>query len=355
MSNFAKLLREKRIEKSLKLSEVSKALGIDTALVSKIERGDRFATKKQVNAFIEFYSLDKKVVITHWLSEKILYELKEEDYALDILYAAEEQIKYELNKEDDSPINGELKALLNKIDVLKKEYQVLKPLDSTQLNKMQEHFNINYTYESNKIEGNTLTLQETHLVINEGLTIGGKSMNEHLEAINHADAIEFIQDIVTKKERFTERVLKEIHYLILKGIDRKNAGIYRTVPVMISGSRHKTPQPFLIAKKMEEVFEFYEKSIDRLHPVVLAAEMHEKIVTIHPFIDGNGRTTRLVMNLILLMNNFTLANIKGDLNSRKEYYRALEIAQTKNNTLLFHLLVANTTLNSIKEHIELAQ
>lgn len=355
MSNFAKLLREKRNEKSLKLSEVSKALRIDTALVSKIERGDRFATKKQVNAFIAFYSLDEKATITSWLSEKILYELKEEEYALDVLYAAEEQIKYELNKTDDVVINGELMALLNKIDDFKNQYQVLKPMNETQLNKIQEHFNINYTYESNKIEGNSLTFQETNLVINEGLTIGGKSMNEHLEAINHADAIEFIQDIVSKKKPFTESVLMEIHYLILKGIDRKNAGKYRTVPVIISGSKHKPPQANLITKKMEEVFEYYETYKNRLHPVVLAADLHEKIASVHPFLDGNGRTTRLVMNLILLMNNYTMANIKGDLNSRKEYYMALEIAQTKKNVKMCQLLVANAVLNSVIEHIELAQ
>ncbi|MGB0885299.1 MAG: Fic family protein [Chitinophagales bacterium] len=355
MSTLAQLLKQNRLERDLKLTDVSGALKIDNALVSKIERGDRFATKKQIEAFIEFYKLDKKAIITQWMSEKILEELKYEEYALDVLYAAEEKIKYGLETTDEVKFDAEVTALLQKIDALKAQYNVLKPLDGVQLQKMQEYFNINYTFESNRIEGNTLTLQETHLVINEGLTIGGKSMHEHLEAINHADAIDFIGDLVRKKEPFTERILKEIHYLVLKGIDRKNAGVYRTVSVMISGSKHKPPEAILIAKKMEEIFEFYEKNKTNLHPVLLAAAMHEKIVTVHPFVDGNGRTTRLVMNLILLMHGFTIANIKGDLSSRKEYYNALEIAQTRGITTSFDILVCRSLLDSLKEHIDLAK
>lgn len=355
MSSIANILKSQRLQRDLKLTDVSKALKIDNALVSKIERGDRFATKKQIQAFIDFYQLDKKVITVQWLSEKILDELKYEENALDVLYAAEEKLKYGLKNEDKKSFNPEVDALLKKIDKLKAEYNVLRPLDGVRLEKMKAYFNINYTYESNRIEGNTLTLQETHLVINEGLTIGGKSMNEHLEAINHADAIDFIQDVVQKKEDFTEAVLKEIHYLVLKGIDRKNAGVYRSVPIMISGSKHKPPQPNLIEKKMEDIFQFYEKNKESLHPVLLAVAMHEKIVTVHPFVDGNGRTTRLVMNLILLMHDYTLVNIKGDLDSRKEYFRALEIAQTKEITTSFELLVCRSLMDSLKEHYELAK
>ncbi len=118
---------------------------------------------------------------------------------------------------------------------------------------------IEYTYESNRIEGNTLTLQETELVVNEGVTISGKSMREHLEAINHAEAIDYIKEFAHNEFDISERTIKEIHALILHGIDRDNAGKYRTVPVMISGSEHIPPQPYLIEKQMEDFILTYQR------------------------------------------------------------------------------------------------
>ena len=176
-----------------------------------------------------------------------------------------------------------------------------------------------YTFESNRIEGNTLTLKETDLVINKGITISGKSMREHLEAIYHKEAVEYLKHLIEKKTKVTERDILQLHNLILRGIDSKNAGLYRKVQVMIKGSRHLPPQPFLVAKQMEEMFEWYALNKNRLHPVVLAAEMSERFVIIHPFIDGNGRTSRLLMNLILLKNEYVIANIKGDNESRMNY------------------------------------
>ncbi|MGC4059282.1 MAG: Fic family protein [Chitinophagaceae bacterium] len=180
---------------------------------------------------------------------------------------------------------------------LKLELDKFRPMDNA---KIQEALDIEYTYESNRIEGNTLTLLETQMVIEKGLTISGKSLNEHLEAINHNEAIDFIKDIVKNESELTESTLKQIHAIVLKSIDKMNAGVYRTVPVMISGSTFLPPQPYLLNKLMEDYFHFYQENKTKLHPVVLAAEMHERLVTIHPFIDGNGRTSRLIMNLILL-------------------------------------------------------
>lgn len=355
MYSLAQSLKNHRLNRELKLTDVSSALKIDNALVSKIERGDRFATKAQIEAFIDFYDLDKKATITLWLSEKILDELKDEPYALDVLYAAEEKLKFGLSAKDELQFDAEVSALIQKIDTLQAQYNAVKPVDENSLKKIEAYFNINYTFESNRIAGNTLTLRETNAVINDGVTINGKSMHEHLEAINHADAIDFIHDLVQKKEDFTETVLKEIHYLVLKGINRKNAGVYRTVPLSISGSKHRPADAILISKKMEVIFEFYEKNKQTLHPVLLAAAMHEKMVTVHPFLDGNGRTTRLVMNLILLQHGFTIANIKGDFTSRKEYFNALEIAQTREITTTFDLLVCRSLLDSLKGHIELTK
>ena len=231
------------------------------------------------------------------------------------------------------------------LDILKDQ---LNGLRDRQSEKVAKAFDIEYTYESNKIEGNTLTLQETALVVEKGLTVGGKSLNEHLEAINHTFAIEYIKDIAHNAEPINERVLLNIHKLILQGIDNTNAGKYRSVQVLISGAKHVPPQPYLVLKEMETLFLWYEENKNNLHPVQLSAEMHERLVTIHPFIDGNGRTARLLMNLILLQNGFPIAILRGDTDSRLKYYAALEIAQTENNKIPFVEFIAN----NIKETIE---
>ena len=137
----------------------------------------------------------------------------------------------------------ELKKLLQECDTLKARLVALRPLPAEAQKKIDEAFAVEYTYESNRIEGNTLTLQETELVVNEGVTIAGKSMREHLEAINHREAIDYIKDFAKNDIEISEDTIKEIHALILHGINRENAGRYRTVPVMISGSQHIPPPP----------------------------------------------------------------------------------------------------------------
>ena len=218
--------------------------------------------------------------------------------------------------------------MTEELDQLKVELNRLRHLQG---DKVTRAFEIEYTYESNKIEGNTLTLQETALVIEKGLTVGGKTLNEHLEAVNHTYAIEYIKELSRDNQSISERDLLQIHSLILKGIDDINAGQYRKVQVLISGAKHVPPQPYLVAKEMEELFIWYNRNRDTLHPVILSAEMHERLVTIHPFIDGNGRTARLLMNLILLQNGFPIAILKGDSESRLKYYNVLEIAQTESD------------------------
>lgn len=218
--------------------------------------------------------------------------------------------------------------MTEELDQLKVELNRFRHLQG---DKVTRAFEIEYTYESNKIEGNTLTLQETALVIEKGLTVGGKTLNEHLEAVNHTYAIEYIKELSRDNQSISERDLLQIHSLILKGIDNINAGQYRKVQVLISGAKYVPPQHYLVAKEMEELFVWYNENKNKLHPVILSAEMHERLVTIHPFIDGNGRTARLLMNLILLQNGFPIAILKGDSESRLKYYNVLEIAQTESN------------------------
>lgn len=247
---------------------------------------------------------------------------------------------------------NEMKSLLSKIDKLKSDLDRLRPLDNAQIRKALD---VEYTYESNRIEGNTLTLRETDLVINKGLTIGGKSLREHLEVINHKDAIEYINEIAQNDIDLSEKVIKDIHALILRGIDKDNAGVYRKMPFMISGSKHNPPQPYLLEKLMEEYFEFYATQKSILHPVILSAEMHEKLVSIHPFIDGNGRTSRLVMNLILIRNGYPIANIKGDVTSRLAYYDALESVETDEKKNVFNIFIANQVKQSLETYLKILQ
>lgn len=354
MNGFAKYIKDIRLSKSLSLIEASVAMGIDKALLNKIESGKRLATKNQLKSLIQFYNLETKFATALWLGSKIIYEIGDESFALEGLKVAEEQLKYGIENTTLAATDKELNTLLKQADKLQKIWSKKKPLNQIQLQKLNENFRLRYTYESNKIEGNTLTFQETFLVVNQGLTIGGKSVNEHLEAINHAEAIDFLIQLVQNKEPFTERVLQEIHYLILKGIDKTNAGKYRKVPVYISGSSFVPPQPFMVAKLIEDIFIYYEKNKSKLHPIVLAADMHEKIVTVHPFVDGNGRTCRLIMNLLLLANGYTLAVLKGDNKSRMLYYSMLEAAQQKNDSLGFYKLIAQTCIDSLNEHIKMA-
>ncbi len=321
------LLKNAREEKGIKTRELAQLLGIDQALISKFESGSRKPTKEQVARLAQVLELDYETLMIAWLKERILYEIGSDELALKAMILAEEQIKYNVSFVRKS-ISKNLQNILNEIDALKTKLNQFRQFDSFRIAQALE---LEYTFESNRIEGNTLTLRETDLVINEGLTISGKSMREHLEAINHVEAIGYIKQLMERNFPLNERELLSVHNLILRGIIPEDAGRYRRVQVMIKGSSHMPPQPFIVAKEMEDYFIWYEENKSKMHPVVLAAEMHERLVTIHPFIDGNGRTSRLIMNLILLQNGYVIANIKGDYETRMNYYKTLETAQTSNN------------------------
>lgn len=248
----------------------------------------------------------------------------------------------------------DIKELLKEADALKEQLSALRPLPAEALRKIQEALDIEYTYESNRIEGNTLTLQETALVVNEGVTISGKSMREHLEAINHAEAIHYIKDIAGQDVEISQRTIKEIHALILHGIDRENAGRYRSVPVMISGSTHMPPQPYLIEKQMEDfMLRFRQMEQEKVHPVLVAAYLHEELVRIHPFIDGNGRTSRLLMNLYLLRHGYVIVALKGSNDAKVSYYKALERSHTEHVTDDFQKLVVDAEIAALRKYLSI--
>ena len=341
------LLKNAREKKGLKTRELAQLLSIDQALISKFESGTRKPTKEQVIKLASELEIDLEILMIAWIKERILYEIRDENLALIAINQVREEIekRYSVSKKT---LSKNLTTLLEEIDSLRSTLNNFRQFDSYRIAQALE---LEYTFESNRIEGNTMTLRETDLVINEGLTISGKSMREHLEAINHQEAIAYIKQLMAKNSLINERELLSIHNLILRGIHPEDAGRYRKVQVMIKGSSHMPPQPYLIGKEMEDFFIWYDLNKNQLHPIILAAELHERLVTIHPFIDGNGRTSRLLMNLVLLQHGYIIANIKGDYESRIKYYTALETAQTKNNKEDFLVFIAQIEKESLERYI----
>lgn len=218
------------------------------------------------------------------------------------------------------------KRLLESIENKKKELDELRPFSKSALERLRKQIIVEWTFNSNAIEGNTLTIRETELILNEGITISGKPLREHFEALNHRDAILFLEDIVQKKKDLTEEILMEIHRMILKNIDDEEAGRYRTRRVRILGAIHIPPDPLKISGLMKEFFNWYSNERNKLHPIELSSLLHYKLVHIHPFIDGNGRTARLLMNLILMRYGYPPAVVlKVD---RRKYYKVLKEADS---------------------------
>ncbi len=343
------LLKNAREQKNIKTRELAQLMQIDQALISKFENGTRKPTKEQIVKLAQILEIDQDTLMIAWLKEKILYEIGSDDLTMRAMDLVREEIEnsYAIQKRT---ISKNLQTILDEIDALKTKLNTFREFDSYRITQALE---LEYIFESNRIEGNTLTLRETDLVINEGLTVSGKSMREHLEAINHVEAIGYIKQLVDRNFSINERELLSVHNLILRGILPEDAGRYRKVQVMIKGSSHMPPQPYLVAKQMEDYFIWMDQQKNKLHPVVLAAELHERLVTIHPFIDGNGRTSRLVMNFILLQHGYVIANIKGDYETRMKYYQTLETAQTKNNKEDFILFVAQIEKECLERYLSI--
>lgn len=212
----------------------------------------------------------------------------------------------------------------NTLNNLLTKVNEVRPLNPLATQKLAESLELEIIQSSNAIEGNTLTLQETFLVVNQGLTISGKSLREHLEAVSLKQAMGFLEEIVSQGETLTERLLLQLHQIVLHG--NKEAGKYRVVSVRIGGSTHIPPASWDVPLRMKNLFSWYSANSKCMHPVELAAEFHHRLAYIHPFIDGNGRTARLCMNFILMQAGFPPIVVKGDDDSRRRYYAALEKA-----------------------------
>lgn len=226
------------------------------------------------------------------------------------------------------PTDGRYKSsesILDRIDKKKAELDTRRPLTAGEAARLNEEFVVEYTYNSNAIEGNTLTLRETDMVL-RGLTIDKKPLKDHMEAVGHKEAFGFVSDLVKENQLLSESVIKQIHYLVLA--DKKDdRGVYRRVPVRIMGAKHEPVQPYMIMPSMEQLLERYARSEEHIIPKL--ARFHIEFEGIHPFIDGNGRTGRLLVNLELMKAGYPPIDIK--FTDRVAYYNAFDEYHTKNN------------------------
>lgn len=241
--------------------------------------------------------------------------------------------------------------LINRIDEKWYRLKTHRPLSPTVVNKLRERFMLEMTYNSNAIEGNNLTYKETYLVVSEGITIKGKSLKNHLEVKSHQDALEFIYDLVDFDSHFTlsQNLIRQIQSLVISPIDKEIAGKYRSGSVAIAGSNVKPPIATEIQYLMSNVVSWFGKNQKKLHPIELASLLHHKLVSIHAFEDGNGRTARLIMNIVLLQAGYPLVVILK--NDRKKYYDTLSKAD-KGNLLPFIEFIAQAVERSLNIYLE---
>jgi Fic family protein len=240
-------------------------------------------------------------------------------------------------------------SILEQIDNKKKELDSRRPLTEGELERLNEEFIIEYTYNSNAIEGNTLTLRETDLVL-RGLTIDKKPLKDHMEAVGHKEAFEFVNELVKKNTPLSESIIKQIHYLVLA--DKKDdRGVYRRVPVRIMGAHHQPVQPYLIEPKMEQLLLDFNENSE--HIITKLARFHIDFESIHPFIDGNGRTGRLLVNLELMKAGYPPIDIK--FSDRVAYYNAFDEYHKKHNLSAMEKLFAGYINSRLDMYLKILQ
>lgn len=246
---------------------------------------------------------------------------------------------------------------LGELTKKKQELDQLQPLPKTLLQNLEEWLRVELTYSSNAIEGNSLSRIETAEVIQRGVNavISGKSLQDQLEAINHAKAVEFIKELATKcqsHQYITEEDVLAIHKIILTGIADRTAGKYRTTAVFIRGSDVEFPLPLRVPGLVKEFFRWLEGQQGE-HPVRVAAQAHFKYVSIHPFVDGNGRVARLLMNLILVINGYPMSIIRSE--DRTAYLKTFDAARKENNMEPFYRIVEEAVNRSLDIYLKAAK
>jgi len=236
-------------------------------------------------------------------------------------------------------MNTILQQKLTQCEAQQQQLWVFRPLSAETLKSLREYYRVGLTYTSNAIEGNSLTESETKVIIEDGLTIEGKPLREIYEAVGHAKAYDFLCDL-GHDAPLTEETICSIHRLFYQQIDPDRAGQYRRVPVFISGSSYSVAPVSEIPKRMRQLVQWYMLHEGKMHPVLLAAELHKRFVYIHPFVDGNGRVARLLMNLALMRNDYNIAIIPAI--TRSEYVSALE--QSHSDEAVFQQFIADRVI-----------
>jgi Fic family protein len=242
---------------------------------------------------------------------------------------------------------NQLETLLARVNTLKAQWDAARPIPASLLEQLRTDWEVLLTYHSNAIEGSTLTLGETKAILLDGITIAGKPLREHLEAINHREAMRLMTRLAQSGTPLLETEILDLHRTILTGIQSEDAGVYRTVRVRVAGSMRIFPNPIKVPELMGAFVE--DVNAMQSHPVVIAARAHYGLVAIHPFADGNGRTARLLMNLLLLRHTYPPVLVPIELRAR--YYDALEAA---NNGDLepFDVLIASVVIASLERVLE---
>lgn len=247
----------------------------------------------------------------------------------------------------------DLKDKLQHIDQLKAQLDELRPLPADVVAELRHRYMVRFTYNSNAIEGNTLTQSETEMVLEHGITVGGKTLREHLEVVGHRDAIEYIQELAQANIPIQAFEIRQIHALIMASISREEAGQYRRILVKSAGTEYVYPAPNLIDSLMADLISWLSMP-SMLHPLEYATEAHLRFVTIHPFRDGNGRTGRLLMNLLLLRAGYPIVTI---LNAQRSVYinATVSYQQQQGGIVPLLELVVEGAISSLNESLEVAQ
>lgn len=241
------------------------------------------------------------------------------------------------------------KDYFNEID---EKYRLLnskRPFSKEALEFLQDAINLEWIYNSNAIEGNKLTLKETRIVL-EGITVGGKTIKDHLETINHEYAINYLEELVKDNSDITEWTIKELHQLILKGISDEYAGKYRDYNVLVKGAKHRPPNYLIVPELMEKLIISYHKW-DNYHPIIKSVLLHGELVKIHPFTDGNGRVSRLLMNMELMKNGYVPVLI--ELEDRLKYYEVIDNAHITGDYTDFIKLVTEKERNMLDRYLNI--
>lgn len=250
------------------------------------------------------------------------------------------------------PADGRYKtasSLLERIDLKKKKLDSCRSMTEGEAERLNEEFAVEYTYNSNAIEGNTLTLRETDLVL-RGLTIDQKPLKDHMEAVGHKEAFDFVSELVQSNTPMSESIIRQIHYLVLAD-KREDRGVYRRVPVRIMGAQHEPVQPYLIQPRMEQLVISLAESTE--HLVTKLARFHIEFESIHPFIDGNGRTGRLLVNLELMRAGYPPIDIK--FTDRIAYYNAFDVYHARGDLNAMEKLFAGYINERLDQYLLMLQ